>query len=106
MREPEYKAGGGLSSLTPCDPTDCSPPGSSVCGISQARILERVTRLFCLWDFPGKNTGAGCHSLLQGIFPTQRLNPGLLHYGWILYHLSHLLLLLSRFSRVRLCVTP
>ena len=28
-------------------------------------------RLLCLWDFPGKNTGVGCHALLQGIFPTQ-----------------------------------
>ena len=32
-------------------------------------------RLFCLWDFPGKNTGVGCHFLLQEIFPTQRSNP-------------------------------
>ena len=40
---------------------DCSPPGSSVGGI-----------------FPGKNTGVGCHFLLQGIFPTQGLNPHLL----------------------------
>ena len=32
----------------------------------------------CPWDFPGKNTGVGCH-LLQGIFPTQGLNPNLLH---------------------------
>ena len=30
-----------------------------------------------------------CHSLLQGIFPTQRSNPGLPHCRWILYHLSH-----------------
>ena len=37
------------------------------------------TRLLCPQDFPGKNTGVGCHFLLQGIFPTQRLNPGLLH---------------------------
>ena len=29
------------------------------------------TRLLCLWDSPGKNTGVGCHFLLQGIFPTQ-----------------------------------
>ena len=29
------------------------------------------TRLLCPWNFPGKNTGAGCHFLLQGIFPTQ-----------------------------------
>ena len=39
---------------TLCDPMDCSPPGSSVYG-----------------DSPGKNTGVGCHALLQGIFPTQ-----------------------------------
>ena len=31
------------------------------------------------WDFPGKSTGVGCHFLLQGIFPTQGSNPGLLH---------------------------
>ena len=41
------------SCLTLCNPMDCSPPGSS------------------LWDSPGKNTGVGCHSLLQGIFLTQ-----------------------------------
>ena len=29
------------------------------------------TRLLCPWDFPGKNTGVGCHFLVQGIFPTQ-----------------------------------
>ena len=38
---------------------------------------------------PGKNTGVGCHALLQGIFPTQGLNLGLPHCGQILYHLSH-----------------
>ena len=38
---------------------------------------------------PGKNTGVHSHSLLQGIFPTQGLNPGLLHCRQILYHLSH-----------------
>ena len=31
------------------------------------------------WDSPGKNTGVGCHALLQGIFPSQGLNPRLLH---------------------------
>ena len=36
-------------------------------------------RLLCPWAFPGKNTGVGCQSLLQGIFPTQGLNPGLLN---------------------------
>ena len=57
---------------TLCDPMDCSPPGSSVPG-----------------DSPGKNTGVGCHVLLEGIFPTQGWNSGLLHCRWILYHLSH-----------------
>ena len=36
------------------------------------------TRLLCTWEFPGKNTGMGCHFLLQRIFPTQGLNPCLL----------------------------
>ena len=47
---------------TLCDPMDCSLPGYSVHG-----------------DSPGKNTGAGCHTLLQRIFPTQGSNQGLLH---------------------------
>ena len=38
---------------------------------------------------PGQNTGVGNHSLLQGIFPTQSLNPGLPHCGQIFYHLKH-----------------
>ena len=46
-------------------------------------------RLLCPWDSPGKNTGVGCHTLLQGIFPTQGSNPHLAHYRRILYHLSH-----------------
>ena len=51
---------------------DCSPPGSSVYG-----------------DSPGKNTGVGCHALLQGVFPPQGLNPGLPHCRQIIYQLSH-----------------
>ena len=38
---------------------------------------------------PGQNTGVDSLSLLQGIFSTQGLNPGLPHCGWILYQLSH-----------------
>ena len=41
------------------------------------------------WDSPGKNTGVGCHALLQEIFPTQGSNLGLSHCRQILYHLSH-----------------
>ena len=60
------------SCLTLCDPMNCSPPGSSVHG-----------------DSPGKNTRVGCHVLLQEIFPSQGLNPGLLNCRQILYWLSH-----------------
>ena len=42
-----------------CNPMDCSLPGTSVHG-----------------DSPEKNTGVGCHAFLQGIFPTQEMNPG------------------------------
>ena len=61
------------SCLTLCDPMACSPPGFSVHG-----------------HFPGKNTGVGCHALLQGIFPTQGSKSGLPHCKWILHLLSHL----------------
>ena len=50
----------------------CSPPGSSVHG-----------------DSPGQYTGVGSHALLQGIFLTQGLNPGLPHSRQMLYPLSH-----------------
>ena len=45
--------------------------------------------LYSSWNSPGKNTGVGSLSLLQGIFPTQGSNPGLPHYRRILYQLSH-----------------
>ena len=54
----------------------------------QSHGLKPV-RLLCPWNSPGKNTGVGCHFLLQGIFLTQRSNPGLLHYRQILYYLNH-----------------
>ena len=46
-------------------------------------------QLLCPWNSPGKNTGVGSHSLLQGIFPTLGLNLCLLYCRQILYHLSH-----------------
>ena len=63
-----------VSQLCPtlCNTEDCSPPDSFVHGNS-----------------PGKNTGVDCHAFLQGIFPTQGSNPGLLHCRYILYRLSH-----------------
>ena len=58
-------------------------------GLEPATQGLQPTSLLCPWDFPGKNTGVGSHSFLQGIFPTQGLNLGLLHCRQILYHLSH-----------------
>ena len=45
--------------------------------------------LYSPWNSPGQDTGVGSVSLLQGIFPTQGLNPGLPHCRQILYQLSH-----------------
>ena len=65
---PSFRASGTVPGMILCSLVqscpalrNCSPPGFSV-----HRII------------PGKNTGVGCHSLLQGLFPTQGLNPGLL----------------------------
>ena len=65
--------------LTVCDPMDCSPPGSSVHGISEARILKHLylkkkkniyIYIYIYWS---------CHFLLQGIFSTHGSNLSLLH---------------------------
>ena len=92
-------------------PTDCSPPGSSVRGILQARILEWVA-ISSPGDLPNpgiepgsptlqadslpaeppgkfKNPRVPSLSLLQQIFPTKKSNWGLLHCRWILYQLSY-----------------
>ena len=73
-------------------------------------------RVLCPWGSSGKNTAVGCHFLFQGIFLTQELN--LLLLCRLHWHVASLplgspgkpicpmVLLLSRFSRVRLCVTP
>ena len=61
--------------------------------LSRVQLLEscglQPARLLCPWNSPGKNTGVGSHSLLQGIFLIQGSNGGLLHCRQILYHLSH-----------------
>ena len=53
------------------------------------KSLSRVRLCVTPWNSPGQNTEVGSYSLLQGIFPTQGSNPGLLHYRQILYQLSH-----------------
>ena len=73
LKPVEDLGGSILYEVTPlCDPTGSSLPGSTVHGI-----------------IPGKNTGVGCHFLLQGIFPTQGSNLRLLHCRQPLYRLSH-----------------
>ena len=56
----------------------CLSPSFLVCAVSSDSL--QPTRLLCPWDSPGKNTAAGCHLLLQGIFSVQGLNPHLLHW--------------------------
>ena len=51
--------------------------------------LAAAAVLYSAWNSPDLNTGVSSLSLLQGVFPTQGSNPGLLHCGWILYQLSH-----------------
>ena len=53
-----------------------------VCSVAQLSdsLWPLATRLFCSWNFPGKNTRVGYHFLLQVIFPTQGLKPSLLHF--------------------------
>ena len=53
-----------------CNSMDSNPPGS----------------FLCLWNSPSKNTGVGCHALLQGITPTQGWSPGFLHCRRVLNH--------------------
>ena len=62
----------------------------SYMGLSQPRS-PALQMDFLPSEPPGepKNIGVGCHFLLQGIFPTRGLNPGLLHCREILYHLTH-----------------
>ena len=66
----EYSAMHACSVTQSC-PTLCDP--------------MKPARLLCLWNFPGKNAGVGCHFLLQGLNLIQGLNPHLLHCRQILY---------------------
>ena len=83
------------SRLALCDPMDCSPPGSSVHGVFPPHGGKN-----------GKNTGVGYHCLLQGIFPTQGLNPCLLcllHWQTDSLLLSHLGSPVDSFTKWPIC---
>ena len=101
------------SCSTLCDPMDCSPPASSVLGDSPGKNTgEHGLPCPPPGDLPKpgikprsptmqadslpskppgnpKNTRVGSLSLLQGIFPAQQSNWGLLHWRWIFYQLSY-----------------
>ena len=81
----------GIKSTSPAltDASPLAPPGKptvTICAVLSHSLVSdslwshglRPTRLLCPWDSPGKNTGVGCRALLQGIFPTQGSNLGLL----------------------------
>ena len=95
------------SCLTLSDPMDCSLPGSSIHGIFRATVLEwgaiafspivkqlysnvvshfsriLLRLLLCPGDSPGKNSGVGCHFLLQGIFrPSDQTRVSLCLLHW------------------------
>ena len=57
--------------------------------LSRVWLFATPWTIYSPWNSPGRNTGVGSLSLLQGIFPTQGLNPGLPHCRRILYQLSH-----------------
>ena len=61
----------------------------SVVSNSLQPLQLQSPRFLCPWDSPGKNTGVGCHFLLQGSFLTQGSNLGFLHCEQVLYHLSY-----------------
>ena len=87
-------SGSAIQQLGPGAPNFLWLPRVCVCVCVRLVVSNsyRLTpaRLLCPrpWDSPGKNTGEGCHILLQGIFPTQGSNlrlPHLLHCRWIVY---------------------
>ena len=85
VRPPSLREGSYLSLSYICLIAKLCPTLLQPHGLYPARLL-------CPWDFPGKNTGEGCHFLHQGIFLTQGWNPCLPHwqaYGLPLSHWGH-----------------
>ncbi|CAI9161868.1 unnamed protein product [Rangifer tarandus platyrhynchus] len=88
LPDPGMELGSPVSGSLPLVPL--GSPSSVVCeSCSVMSDSSQPHGLYSPWNSPGQDTGAGIHSLLQGIFLTQGSNPGLLHYRWILYQLSH-----------------
>ena len=67
----------------------CTYMCTCVCSVTSVVLTLRPhglqsAKLLCPWDFPGKNTGVGCHALFQGISPAQGSNLSLLNCRQIL----------------------
>ena len=77
----------GASASASVLPMSSEKSESESCSVMSYSL--RPHGLYSPWNSPGRNTGVGSLSLLQGIFPTQGSNPGLPHCRWILYQLSH-----------------
>ena len=85
----EYRMFAILSSLHECVHTK----SLQSCPTLSNPMKLQPTGFFCPWDSPGKNTGVGCHALLQRIFPIQGSNLHflcLLHWQVVLSHSYHL----------------
>ena len=65
----------------------CESEGESFSGVRPCDAMNST--VYSSWNSPGQNTGVGSLSLLQGIFPTQESNWGILHCRRILYQLSY-----------------
>ena len=82
-----------------CSGVDGDPQGTQLQRELQAAVwpgregekknVKDPRELYSPWNSPGRDTGVGSLSLLQGIFPTKGQNPGLPHCTWVLYQLSH-----------------
>ena len=70
-------------------PEDLPDPGIELTFLMSPALTDGFFNTSTTWEAPLWTTGVGCHALLQGIFPTQESNPGLLHGRQILFQLSY-----------------
>ena len=98
-KEPDVSVGGWCLTRAGGEktfmPSTQTPRHSTACVLSHSAVFDSLrshglksSRLLSSWDVSGKNTGVGCHFLLQGIFPTQESNCRLLcllHCRWIFF---------------------
>ena len=82
-----WSTGSSHAAFSSCSMRVCSVAKSYLTLCDPYELYSAI--LLCPQGFPGEHTGVGCHFLLQGIFSTQGLNPGLLHCRQVVYGLSY-----------------